>query len=511
MSDAAPAPSLAGPPAAPRLRRIEVTDFRAFPKDHPGIFDLGVAGNNLLAFGENGSGKSSLYRALRDLFSTSPRDIMGHRNVFTDGPAPRVKVTLTDGSALDWTAAAHPTTLVTDIARRSSFLTHTALRELIYNPQGPYKPNNIFRIAVEELIDDFDATLEGGVRRSVGELWEDVTTAFEARIPSPTGGKARRPQNYVKTVGSVCGRFNDGMRQALDRLEAEAKRLLRKLLDVLAADPLELVGLTFPQLAYSEVDRAVLNQTLTVSVKVRTHSVVAPQSFLNEGRQTALALALYLAGRKVCAPPGNTQLKLLVMDDLLISLDASHRRPVLDLILSEFKDWQIVLLTHDRYWFQLAREQVKTTGAWKTIEIFERFDGDGLLIPLVRLAENDLAEATLKQAEAFLADNYPHAAANYARSGCELILKRFCAKKAVPFPYFEDEHRPDLNALLTAAKAHIAGDAARHKALSDLEAHKRFVLNPLSHDPANPVPAADVAAAIAAVREVAKACGKNYP
>ncbi len=514
MIDASmPAPVLASAPTpdAPRLHCIEITDFRAFPKSHPGVFDLGADGCNLLAFGENGSGKSSLYRALRDLFSTSPRDIRAYRNVFTDGPAPHVKVTLSDGTVFDWTTAEHPTALVTDIARRSSFLTHTALRELIYNPDGPNQPNNIFRIAVEELIYDFDATLEGGVRRSVGELWGDVTNAFEARIPSPTGGKPRRPQNYVKSVEGACACFNDGMRQALERLEVEAKRLLRRLLDVLAVDPLDLVGLTFPQLAYSDADRAVLNQTLTASVKVRTHNVVAPQSFLNEGRQSALALALYLAGRKICAPAGRGQLKLLVMDDLLISLDASHRRPVLDLILSEFEDWQIVLLTHDRYWFQLAREQVKATGAWKTIEIFERFDGDGLLIPLVRLAENDLAEGTLKQAEAFLSDNYPHAAANYARSGCELILRRFCAKKAVPFPYFEDEHRPDLNALLTAAKAHVVGDAARHKTLSDLEAHKRFVLNPLSHDPANPVPAADVAAAIAAVREVAKACGKDYP
>lgn len=508
MTDAA-AP--ATPPDAPRLRRVEVTDFRAFPRDHPGVFDVGDEGRNLLAFGENGSGKSSLYRALRDLFSTTPREIMGYRNVFTDGPAPRVKVTLTDGAVFDWTAAAHPTASVTDIARRSSFLTHTALRELIYNPAGPNQPNNIFRIAVEELIDDFDATLEAGLRRSVGELWADVNDAFEARIPSPTGGKPRRPQHYRKTVEAACERFNDGMREALGRLEIEARRLLRKLLDVLAVDPLDLVGLTFPQLFYSETDRAIMNQTLNASVRVRTHNVIAPQNFLNEGRQTALALALYLAGRKICAPPGRGQLKLLVMDDLLISLDASHRRPVLDLILSEFEDWQIILLTHDRYWFQLAREQVKASGVWKAVEVFERFDGDGLLVPLVRPTDGDLAEATLKQSEAFLADNHPHAAANYARSGCELILKRFCVKKGVPFPYFEDERRPDLQALLDAAKAHVVGDAPRHKALSDLEAHKRFVLNPLSHDPANPVPTADVAAAISAVREVAKACGKNYP
>lgn len=301
------------------------------------------------------------------------------------------------------------------------------------------------------------------------------------------------------------------MRQALERLEVEAKRLLRQLLDALAVDPLDLIGLTFSQLVYEEAQREILNQSLIAKVRIRTHDVVAPQSFLNEGRQTALALALYLAGRMICAPPGRGQLKLLVMDDLLISLDASHRRPVLDLILSEFKDWQIVLLTHDRYWFQLAREQVAASKAWKTIEIFERFDGDGLLAPLVRPVPDALAEATLEHAAAFLANHHAPAAANYARSACETVLKRFCAKKGVPFPYFEDDRRPDLNTLLTEAKKHMANDAARLKALTDLEPHKRYVLNPLSHDPANPVPAADVAAAIAAVREVAKACGKNYP
>jgi hypothetical protein len=507
MTDAAAPP----PPPAPRLRRIEVTDFRAFPKDHPGVFELGDSGCNLLAFGENGSGKSSLYRALRDLFSTSPREILVYRNVFTDGPAPRVKVTLSDGAVFDWTVAGHPTAQVTDIARRSSFLTHTALRELIYNPYGPDQPNNIFLTAVKDLISDFDATLEGGARRSIAELWGEVTTAFDARIPSPTGGQPRRPQHYIKTVEAACARFNEGMRQALEALENEAKRLLRRLLDALGVDPLDLVGLVFPQLAYSEPDRTILNQSLTASVRVRTYNVVAPQSFLNEGRQTALALALYLAGRKVCAPPGRGQLKLLVMDDLLISLDASHRRPVLDLILSEFADWQIILLTHDRYWFQLARERVSPTGAWKTIEIFERYNGE-LLTPFVRDLSADAVEALLVQAEEFLAQNHPAAACNYARSACEAILERYSVEKKLTFKFqIDGARRPPLNELLQKVKSEMKDDAPRLKALKQLEPHKRFVLNPFSHDSAVPVPAADVQAAIKAVRDVAKACGKNYP
>lgn len=502
-SVAPPAP----PPDAPRLQRIEVVDFRAFPKNHPGILELGEMGCSLLVFGENGAGKSSLYRALRDLFSVAPPPIADLHNVFSDLPAPSVRVTLTDGTQLTWSGVGHPTAEVTDIARRSAFLTHTALRDLIYNPGQPNEPLDLFDTMVASLIDDFDATLEGGVRRSVGELWEDVQTAFAARVTTASG--TRRPQNYIKTVEAACNRFNEGMRQALDQLEPKTRELLRRLLDVLQADPMDLVGFVFTPAAYNEGTREIERQPLTASVRVRTHQPRAPQSFLNEGRQTALAIAVYLAARLICVPPGRDRLKLLVMDDLLISLDATHRRPVLDLILNLFDDWQIILLTHDRYWFQLAREQL--SASWQAAEIYERFDGDGLLTPFVRPVSNDMAESTLVQAEAFLADNHPAAACNYARSACEIILKRFCSKRGVKFAYFEHDKRPDLNQLLIAAKVHVATDAPRLKALTDLEPHKKFVLNPLSHDPANPVPAADVRAAIAAVREVAKACGKTYP
>jgi hypothetical protein len=150
------------------------------------------------------------------------------------------------------------------------------------------------------------------------------------------------------------------------------------------------------------------------------------------------------------------------MDDLLISLDASHRRPVLELILSEFADWQIILLTHDRYWFQLAREQLPDD-VWKTVEIYERFDGDGLLCPLVRPVVNDMADALLEQADEFVADNHPAAACNYARSACELFLQRFCVTNSVKFAYREDgAPKPSLQKMLDAAMNKVSQDPVKH-------------------------------------------------
>jgi len=507
VTDAAALATVA-PREAPRLSRIEVTDFRAFPASCPGDFKLGDRGCNLLVFGQNGAGKSSLYRALRDLFSVSPPAIADLHNVFSDLPAPSVRVTLTDGSVLTWTSVNHPTTDVVDVARRSAFLTYTGLRELIYNPGKPNEPLDLFQTAVDNLIGDFEATLEGGIRRSVGELWQDVNKAFGARVTTARG--TRRPQHYIRDVETACTRFNEGMRQALDRLDAGVKVLLRRLLDVLSPDPLTFLGFVYTPIVYREDSRKIDRPPLVASVRVRAYQPPAPQNFLNEGRQTALAIAIYLAGRLVCVPSGRDRLKLLVMDDLLISLDASHRRPVLEVILDLFKDWQIILLTHDRYWYELAREQL--TADWKAVEMFEGRDGDGLFIPVVRPVATDLAEAVLAQAEAFLANHHPAAAANYARSACELILKRYCIERQVKFPYFEEgTRRPTLHKMLEIAMNQSQSDKPRFSALKALKLHKRFVLNPYSHDPTNPVPSADVAAAIEAVREVGKACSETSP
>jgi len=49
------------------ITQIEIDGFKAFPKNFK--FDLGT-GKNLLLYGENGSGKSSLYYALHVLFQS---------------------------------------------------------------------------------------------------------------------------------------------------------------------------------------------------------------------------------------------------------------------------------------------------------------------------------------------------------------------------------------------------------------------------------------------------------
>ena len=50
----------------PAINKIHITGFKAFPSD----FELELNGKHLLIYGENGSGKSSIYYALHCLFQS---------------------------------------------------------------------------------------------------------------------------------------------------------------------------------------------------------------------------------------------------------------------------------------------------------------------------------------------------------------------------------------------------------------------------------------------------------
>ena len=86
----------------PKIKKISLSGYRAFPPYKPKSLDidLGDTGKNLLLYGENGSGKTSLFRALRDIFDTSSdsRDFASVRNIFQQDEDDSVVISLTSGT-----------------------------------------------------------------------------------------------------------------------------------------------------------------------------------------------------------------------------------------------------------------------------------------------------------------------------------------------------------------------------------------------------------------------------
>lgn len=86
-----------------------------------------------------------------------------------------------------------------------------------------------------------------------------------------------------------------------------------------------------------------------------------PQSFLNEAKMSAIAIAIRLAiidQRIGTAVPD--ALKVLVLDDLMISLDMGNRDKLMDLLLDDFANrYQILFFTHDKMLFDFVDYKIK--------------------------------------------------------------------------------------------------------------------------------------------------------
>lgn len=93
-----------------------------------------------------------------------------------------------------------------------------------------------------------------------------------------------------------------------------------------------------------------------------------PKAFLSEGHLDSLGLCIFLACVRLFNPEGT----LLVLDDVLTSVDKEHRHRVGDLIYAEFAEYQAIVTTHDEYWFEQLQAAAKACGAderWRFVRI----------------------------------------------------------------------------------------------------------------------------------------------
>jgi energy-coupling factor transporter ATP-binding protein EcfA2 len=351
--------STAAPPVVPlKIKTLTVCDFRAFAGPEPVRINLN--GKNLLIYGENGSGKSSIFHALNEVFSielAGPAERQARfadlRNRFS-GLAPAdgyIEIELDDGKpAVRWDHARHPADItpasdarIVNGAWRKAILDYRALLDTNYRHGAGTV--NLFDVCIRVLLRDYPLA-HNGRQWQLFDLWRTIEDYLR---------KKQLRARELSEINALAASFNRGLRDALDLLLPEVDSLLA---DLGWAD-LKLTALTTPGVTYngakSKTARAFGGQTVSPEITYRALALPAPQNFLNEARLSALALAIYFAGRKVCAATLQADTpRLMVLDDVLIGLDQSNRLPVLQALDKNFADWQIVLLTHDRVWFEGA-------------------------------------------------------------------------------------------------------------------------------------------------------------
>ena len=82
---------------------------------------------------------------------------------------------------------------------------------------------------------------------------------------------------------------------------------------------------------------------------------VVPSGYLSDSQIHTLALALRLAAIRMF----NSQVGFIVLDDVVTSYDADHRKSIARTLAKHFSDYQIVVVTHDEQFFHLMRDHMQ--------------------------------------------------------------------------------------------------------------------------------------------------------
>lgn len=479
-----------------RIRSLTLNAFRAFPHE----VTINFNDKNLLVYGENGAGKSSIYHALKNYFSLDGPDFHAFKNVFNDTADAdfRAEVQFNDGHPpVAWTAEQHLGSIrigsdprIAKAALRKAALDYRALLDTNY-VHGDKRPN-LFDIVTGLVLADYPVTVEGGTVKTIGQLWKEAK-----------GKKPLKFSNSLDPVNEACVALNQGLRGALEALQPHLNTLLTSLLGEAVSIP----SFSFSGVTYSHSwwlrDRVFKGTELYPEVNFGDHTVRIPQTFLNEARLSALALSMYLAGRLASVPQGGDDLKLLVLDDVLIGLDHENRMPVLEAIHQHFSDWQVIILTHDKVWFDMARKRFEANNTWEWLEI--KADGnDGRATPTLKAQQGSVIDQALDDARTLSVIDLS-AAANSTRRAFEATLRRFANKRRIKIAFTMEPKKLIMNVFLDAIDL-WADEKATRTAIKDITARLRAmqggVLNPQSHADAPNPSTAEVNAAIGCVEEL---------
>lgn len=458
-----------------RITGIEIKNFRAFYGTYH--INLHKAGKNLLVYGENGSGKSSLYLALKLFLESSEEahQFEAYRNIFhaDDG---YIKLHLRADAhskqhTYEWSRTVKETEedpLISDASKSKGFLDYKVLLETHYVHREE-EDVNIFKLLVENLLAN---TVNPLTNRTLSEEWETL--------------------QQVPQLEAQIEIFNGELASRLNELQTLAAEILRKFrYDVTLA-------LGFPGIAYNSETKTLDNQHILLTVEFLDKEIPAHHRFLNEAKLSAISLAVYFAA--LLLQP-ESDLKVLALDDVLIGLDMSNRLPVLDILATYFPNHQIFLTTYDKVWYEVVKQRTSEK-EWKYAEFYFSKSDEAEIPVYVE------GKAYLDKAREFLTANDHKACAIYLRTAFEEVIKKFCNEKRLPVRY-----RSEPNKLASQdfwePIAHPQDGTSYLDAplITELELYRRHLLNPLSHATITNIPKKELEDAIEAVELLKTALG----
>ncbi|RME34008.1 MAG: chromosome segregation protein SMC [Deltaproteobacteria bacterium] len=165
-----------------------------------------------------------------------------------------------------------------------------------------------------------------------------------------------------------------------------------------------------------------------------------PHALHSEGHQDSMGICLYLALAEQLA---EGKLDLIILDDVMMSIDADHRRGLANLLAQAFPTKQFLITTHDKNW----ASQLQHGGVVSSKGMVELFNWDIATGPLVNM-EADL----WNRIQVDLGRNDVPSAAAKLRRNSEMFFEMVCDALQAQVTY-KRSGRWELGDFMPAAKS----------------------------------------------------------
>lgn len=514
------------------ITNIQFVNYKAFYQDSPDNNIEIPFGKNVLIYGENGSGKSSIYEGLKQFFNSV-------NSTVDEIPARHIQVPKTRTEIID--ASTDPVTtteLQNEVAVKITFTDDdTSFEQKIYgvpneNVKGTrYISNanllNSF-LSYRELLKTY---LMDNLRDREEFRKKFAFLLFEVILAKATNSATQKtyfqswedlflPKVWYKEEN--LEKFITGANYDVDKINLILSEILHYF------DPALNVKLviTDAEIEYHHSEREGRfgkYPIVGVDLDVKLFGVDVENdeenhlTVLNEARLSSLAISIYLA-TLVNTPQQNFEYKILFLDDIFIGLDMSNRKPLLE-ILTKFKkpiietiqdaetgkiieqisvidgdtqyepipfftDYQIFISTYDRNWFEIARQyfEIQQKNKWHIIELYINDLTFPFNIPFIYPFQSKI-----KKAEEYLHKHDYRACATYLRSMCEEELQRILPKSmqqitAVNQQGNQETKPATLNDLIINFEKFCTNQSIFFEPFQQLKINKNHILNTLSHN-----------------------------
>lgn len=493
------------------IDKIFISNFKYFPSIGGDVKPITINGKHLLLYGENGSGKSSIFWSLYTLLECANKntkleikkyfDYKNQQNLLNIYANPLaapndnqvdnafVKISLKD-DATNYYEISFNNLNVNDFdeAKKSNYASDFINYKFLYSAFNFRHRDKI------DLFEHFEYNIFPYIKfepcriwrkNPTTNIWEDIETEnanevidFLENGPlyNTIAGNRRDYEKRAFRKREITNRINKAVAELKKwetHINTRGNEILKDELGYANIDfKIEVIKTKDYHLTARNYTPPKIEMWLTVpNYEGKTDKVHRLHSFLNEAKLTVISLAIRFAILE--KRTSVAEVKLLVLDDLMISLDMNNRNKVVDFVLKNYlSNYQVFFLTHDKSLFDFIQLKIEEWDNKTNWEIKEMYSGDKKPVVI----EDKLQ--LIDRAKAYFDAYDYYSAGNNIRKSIEKKLE-FLLPDTIRITTRDLKH--ELEQLFEYYDDNGFGNVITSQLRNNLMHYKDIVFNPSSH------------------------------